>query len=456
MNEMNVLDRLRPDVPPLTETEIEQLRTQVFGGAARAVGGDDVQGPRTQEAGTPVQELAPTRSGRGVRRQWVVALAAALTLTVVAAVWSQGRSATLMPGDGPAPTGPDDTQPADSEPAPATATLTSQPVTSPELIAAMAPEGTVLVLNGSGIGGLGGSLTAALQRSGYSVAPAANATESIAESVLYFRADAPTGALALLPPAIPIARVEQLTTDALPTTDSADVDSADLIVVLGTDLADAPWTTAPQPMVTDVQGTLLVLDASGSPGGRDRSAERIADLAAVGIDVIDGGQATRPLEESMLMPVTPSTRWTFAVAQLTGIGGFDSWSPELLDGSLPPDIDAVLVIGDAAAQGSRTALETPYTVRVGDYLADIADRHGVALGDLVAYNRWPDGADHALLPGDVIRIPPGDCCYAVQVGDSWTSIAEQAGASVDELLAANGWTDAAAHSLVPGEVIALP
>jgi LysM repeat protein len=48
-----------------------------------------------------------------------------------------------------------------------------------------------------------------------------------------------------------------------------------------------------------------------------------------------------------------------------------------------------------------------YSIVAGDTLSGIAQRAGVSVGEIVAANGWSDGSDHLLLPGDVIQLPQG-------------------------------------------------
>ncbi|BAN01451.1 LysM peptidoglycan-binding domain-containing protein [Ilumatobacter coccineus] len=90
------------------------------------------------------------------------------------------------------------------------------------------------------------------------------------------------------------------------------------------------------------------------------------------------------------------------------------------DGST--SLDTVAVVGDAAddlAAAGDDATESAevveavvvdlptYTIVAGDTLSGIAERAGITLGDLVAANDWADGIDHLLQPGDVILLPQG-------------------------------------------------
>jgi LysM repeat protein len=61
----------------------------------------------------------------------------------------------------------------------------------------------------------------------------------------------------------------------------------------------------------------------------------------------------------------------------------------------------------AVAPGQTVPGEQSYTVVAGDSVYKIASLHGIAPDALANYNDWPEGIAHNLLPGDVVRIPPG-------------------------------------------------
>ncbi len=54
----------------------------------------------------------------------------------------------------------------------------------------------------------------------------------------------------------------------------------------------------------------------------------------------------------------------------------------------------------------RSVVEQEYTVQPGDSIASIADRYGITLEQLINYNQLSDGADHLLLPGEQLLVPP--------------------------------------------------
>lgn len=69
-------------------------------------------------------------------------------------------------------------------------------------------------------------------------------------------------------------------------------------------------------------------------------------LRAEGDDIPDVASAPMTFEDTMLMPVSEPSAWTYVVAEVAGNGGFDTWTPSLLDGGLPGAVAAVLVVGE--------------------------------------------------------------------------------------------------------------
>ena len=67
-----------------------------------------------------------------------------------------------------------------------------------------------------------------------------------------------------------------------------------------------------------------------------------------------------------------------------------------------------LAPGDATGTeaGSISSSEQTYTVQSGDSVFKIASLHGITAEVLANYNSWPDGIQHSIFPGDVVRIPP--------------------------------------------------
>jgi hypothetical protein len=225
---------------------------------------------------------------------------------------------------------------------------------SNELTEALRPDGRVLVVNATRTAGLGGSLSQALADSGYDVLDPTNAADGtiVDESIMYLRADTPwPGSSYMMAPnaimnAVPIGRMESLSGQPTPAVNQEMVDSADIIIVVGTDLAGAPWQKTDTPLFTPGIGRLLIIDATTNDRGRRAADEQAQDLRAAGVDVAGIVAAAKPVEETMLMPIGQSTPWTFAIAELAAVGGFDTWNPSLITEPIPDGVTAALVIGD--------------------------------------------------------------------------------------------------------------
>ena len=88
------------------------------------------------------------------------------------------------------------------------------------------------------------------------------------------------------------------------------------------------------------------IDATTNDRGHQQVNARAEALRAAGVDVAAILPASRPVEQTMLMPIGSSTAWTFAVAELGGVGGFDTWSPDLVNDPMPDDVTAALILSD--------------------------------------------------------------------------------------------------------------
>lgn len=70
--------------------------------------------------------------------------------------------------------------------------------------------------------------------------------------------------------------------------------------------------------------------------------------------------------------------------------------------------DAATAAPDGTAVGEAPASDAAtYTIAAGDTLSGIATRADVSLDALVDANGWTDGADHLIMPGDVVVLPDG-------------------------------------------------
>jgi hypothetical protein len=97
----------------------------------------------------------------------------------------------------------------------------------------------------------------------------------------------------------------------------------------------SPVTVDPEVLAAQV----LVLDASGG-------AISVVDVAArLGVSPRYAAVATRTIDETLVMPVGPDVVAAFALLEFAGIGGFDTWTPDLLAEPVPDGVTVVLVVG---------------------------------------------------------------------------------------------------------------
>ena len=55
--------------------------------------------------------------------------------------------------------------------------------------------------------------------------------------------------------------------------------------------------------------------------------------------------ATRPVERTMVMPTGADVDAGYTMLSILGVGGFDSWTPDLIGGAVPDGVSVVVVIG---------------------------------------------------------------------------------------------------------------
>lgn len=243
----------------------------------------------------------------------------------------------------------DETSPGSSvAEAPKVSTSTIVAATDSELAEALRPDGNVLVVNASTTAGIAGSLSRALELCGYHILEPTNSTNGavLDESIMYTHSDMPNSLFpTAVAAAIPIARWETLLGQPTPALNQGMLDSADLIIVVGNDVADAPWEDADTPLIDPGIGRLLIIDATTDDEGHravDAEAQRLR-IAGVVAEVV---AAAAPVDETMLMPIGEATPWTFAIGELAGVDGFDTWTPSLIARPVPDGFTAALVIGD--------------------------------------------------------------------------------------------------------------
>ena len=292
-------------------------------------------------------DIGPTPSGDAVHltstpndngRRWLaVAAAVIVVLGVGALVAAQRRTA-----DAPAVTGPPSSQQVDP-----TITIPEQlKLIGDELAAALGVDARVLVVNASTNPGLADSLREALTLSGYRAVQSVDAPNGtvLEESTMYTPPSAPLSLPNGLGPVLKIRWEEAAPPSSFVTTETND--DAPTVLVLGNDLSHAPWQDTPAPLVDLGIGRLVIVDATTNDRGHEQVNARAEALRAAGVEVAAILSASRPVEQTMLMPIGTATPWTFAVDELAIVGGFDTWTPDLINDPLPVNATAALIIGD--------------------------------------------------------------------------------------------------------------
>lgn len=103
-----------------------------------------------------------------------------------------------------------------------------------------------------------------------------------------------------------------------------------------TSLAPPPGSTIDPAVLTE---QVLVVDASG--GG----ASMTEVAALLGVTPRYAMVGTRTFDETMVMPLGADVTAAFALLDRFGVGGFDTWTPDLVAGAVPDGVAVVLVIG---------------------------------------------------------------------------------------------------------------
>lgn len=139
------------------------------------------------------------------------------------------------------------------------------------------------------------------------------------------------------------------------------------------------------PAVTDPCGTTPVQEVTHRVG----AGETLASIsAAYGITI----------EEIVAVnPWGGRTDVTLVEGETIVIALRPIWPPPPTEPELMPTTTTI---------AGRSAVEQEHTIRSGDSLASIADLYGITIEQLINYNQFDDGADHVLLPGDRLLVPP--------------------------------------------------
>lgn len=82
--------------------------------------------------------------------------------------------------------------------------------------------------------------------------------------------------------------------------------------------------------------------------------------------------------------------------------------------------------------GQTSAQEQQYTVQSGDSVFKIASLFGTTAEIVANYNAWPEGIQHPIFPGDIVRIPPDSQVPDLGGGSSSTDTGDPTDALVDD------------------------
>jgi murein DD-endopeptidase MepM/ murein hydrolase activator NlpD len=100
----------------------------------------------------------------------------------------------------------------------------------------------------------------------------------------------------------------------------------------------------------------------------------------------------------------------------------------------------------------KTLSTTVYTVRQGDSVSGIAQKHGLAIDTVLSWNAIRDA--HLVVPGRVLTLPNADGLrYAVRRGDTLEGIAKRSGIPLAAIL---DWNDLGTAVITVGQVLFLP
>lgn len=144
-----------------------------------------------------------------------------------------------------------------------------------------------------------------------------------------------------------------------------------------------PTTTTSVMDLSALLDQVVFVDASG---GLDVASDLTARLGASPRFVLPG---TRTVEQTMAMPTGADVSAAYEVIGRLGIGGFDTWTPDLIDGELPDGIAVVVVIGadwfDHTVSPTTTILcPPPTTESVVSTTTSLLDAAGVPMTTLAA------------------------------------------------------------------------
>ena len=155
-----------------------------------------------------------------------------------------------------------------------------------------------------------------------------------------------------------------------------------------------PTTTVSAIDLTTLLDQVLFVDASGD---LDMGMTLIGQLGAPPRHLV---AATCTVEQTMAMPTGADVSAAYEISGRLGIGGFDTWTPDLIDGELPDGIVVVIVIGEDWFDRTMP----PQTTIVRDDRVDRRPHHDVDRdgGDLPTTTPLP--------PMTTVLLPPTTEC----------------------------------------------
>lgn len=223
---------------------------------------------------------------------------------------------------------------------------TTAPTATPEP-AATANE--VLFANASETGGIAGRYASLLRTAQqYNVVDVANATSNADTTVVYALPGSEPLATSVIDH-LELTGIEpQPIPSAPPIEPGRDLTNVAVIVVIGTDL-DEPQL----PDTADLSVAIV------HPPGQKAEADALAEqLEQHGIAVDASAESTRTFEQTMLMPLGDSHASSYVLSDLLGIGGFDTWTPELAQTELPDTITDVIHLSNTDAIDIRSRISS--------------------------------------------------------------------------------------------------
>ncbi len=227
-----------------------------------------------------------------------------------------------------------------------------------------------------------------------------------------------------------------------------------LALVLG-----ATPATAAEPRPED--RLMRALPASADPPAAMVLAVRVAAPSAPATYTVQRGDTVSAI----------ASRFGLRTADVLAVNGL-GWKSTIYPGQVLRLIGSVTAAPAAPVAAAPVAASASYTIKAGDTISSIAQRHGVSTQAVLAANKL--GWSSIIYPGQKLVIPgkgapaaapagpaapaaPAPVTaggYTIKAGDTISSIAQRHGVSTQAVLAANklGWSSI----IYPGQKLAIP